>query len=109
MANGQKLQSYFSRKEHICRQTWTVKMTCKSVDILSKVSSNYKRFSTEEKGNKVIFLQLKKALHVSMQPPMLGYNTFSGTHWRRKVSHRNNYNLYMANKTIIGKQYMVRT
>ena len=50
-----------------------------SVDVLCKVNREYKHFLIEERGNKLIYLRIKKALYGCIQLEMLLYNIFSET------------------------------
>ena len=48
-----------------------LRMVGASVDVICKVNGEYERFVTEERGKKVIYLQLKKALYGCIQSAIL--------------------------------------
>jgi hypothetical protein len=49
------------------------------VDILCQVHELYKEFVVMEKGKKVLYLELLKALYGCVQSALLWYNLFTGT------------------------------
>ena len=53
-----------------------VKLTGESVDIMCKVDPMYKKYVYYEKGKKVLYLRLLKALYGCMQSALLWYETF---------------------------------
>lgn len=55
-----------------------VKVMGESVDIMCQVSPEYKKFVTMEKGKKVLYMRLKKALYGCVQSALLWYEKFTG-------------------------------
>ena len=47
-----------------------------AVDIMCKVDKSYQKFLIYEKGNKVIYMKLNKALYSCVRSALLWYNTF---------------------------------
>ena len=80
-----------------------VKMTGDAVDIMCKVNKNYIPFVSTEKGRKVIYVRLKKALYGCMQSAILWYSTFKDCLSDLGFT-TNKYNPCVANAIIEGKQ-----
>ena len=80
-----------------------VKLTGKAVDVLCVANPKYIKFVSYEKGKKVIYLRLKRALYGCIQSALIWYNTFT-----EKLSKDgcvlNKYDPCVANKQINGKQ-----
>ena len=55
-----------------------VKFVGETVDTLCKVDEGYKAFVTIENGQKVIYLQLLKALYGCLRSALLWYELYSG-------------------------------
>ena len=80
-----------------------VKFTGSSVDVLCQVDEEYKSFVTIEKGKKVIYLQLLKALYGCLRSALLWYELYTS-----KIQgmgfELNPYDMCVANKVINEKQ-----
>ena len=85
-------------KDHVI-----VKLTGKAVDVVCNVNEKYNVFVTIEKGRKVIYLKLLRALYGCIQSALLWYNTFVN-----KLSKEgfvlNRYDPCVANKEINGSR-----
>ena len=80
-----------------------VKLVGKEVDIRCKVSEEYEEFVGLEKGKRLLYLRLKKALYGCMQSAILWYDTFKGA--LQEMGFKiNKYDRCVANKNINGKQ-----
>jgi len=55
------------------------KLTGDAVDIMCRVNPKYKEFVTMEKGKKVLYVQLLKALYGCVQSALLWYDLFTNT------------------------------
>jgi hypothetical protein len=80
-----------------------LKMEGESVDIMCDVSSEYKKSVCYEKGKKVLYLELLKALDGCVQSALLWYELFSGTLKGMGIE-LNPYDTCVANKMTDGKQ-----
>jgi uncharacterized protein YeaC (DUF1315 family) len=80
-----------------------LKVEGESVDILCSISKTYEEFVTHEKGKKVLYLQLLKALYGCVKSALLWYELFAGT-LKEMGFVLNPYDPCVANKTINGKQ-----
>lgn len=54
-----------------------VRIVGESVDILCRVNPEYNKYVCYEKGNKVLYMRLNKALYGCMQSSLLRYETFT--------------------------------
>jgi hypothetical protein len=59
-------------KDHV-----VVKLKGEAVDVLCETNEVYKKFVTEERGKKVIYLKLTRALYGCVQSALLWYHTFT--------------------------------
>ena len=80
-----------------------VKFTGESVDVLCQVDAGYEEFVTYEKGKKVLYLELLKALYVYLRSALLWYKLYS-TKLQGMGFILNLYDTCVANKDIEGKQ-----
>jgi hypothetical protein len=80
-----------------------LKLSGASVDIMCQVNKKYKEFVTIEKGKKVLYLQLLKALYGCVRSALLWYELFAGT-LKEMGFELNPYNPCVANKMIEGSQ-----
>ena len=80
-----------------------VKMRGKSVDIMCKMDIEYEKYVTYEKGTKILYLRLNKALYGCIQSAMLWYELFRKT-LEKMGFEVNPYEPCVANKMIDGKQ-----
>ena len=80
-----------------------IRLVGEPVDTMCGISKGYQKYVTMEKGKKVLYLRLKKALYGCMQSAILWYDTFKGCleGMGFKV---NKYDRCVANKIIDGKQ-----
>ena len=53
-----------------------IKINGTSTDIMCKVNPSYKKYVTNERGKRTLYLKLTKALYGCMQSALLWYNTF---------------------------------
>ena len=74
-----------------------------AVDTMCKVNPKYEKYVTIENGNKVLYMQLLKALYGCVKSALLWYELFSNT-LKGKGFVLNPYDLCVANKFINGKQ-----
>ena len=85
-------------KDHVI-----MKLTGKAVDVFCSANEKYKKFLMMEKGRKVIYLRILRALYGCIQSALLWYNTFV-----EKLSKDgftlNRYDPCVANKMIDGSQ-----
>ena len=80
-----------------------IKLMNEEVDIMCEADNEYKKFITYEGKNKVMYMQLSKALYGCMKSAIIWYNTFSTT--LKDLGFRiNPYDPCIANKTINGHQ-----
>jgi hypothetical protein len=80
-----------------------IKFTGESVDILLKMEPSYEKFVTYEKGVKVLYARLKKALYGCVQSALLWYNLFHDT--LKSMGFKvNPYDPCVANCMIDGSQ-----
>ena len=80
-----------------------LKMTGRSVDALCETDKAYKEFVATERGKRVIYLRLKKALYGCIKSAMLWYNLFT-ENLSDMGFNINPYDTCVANKVINGKQ-----
>jgi hypothetical protein len=80
-----------------------IKFTGESVEILLKMEPTYERFVTYEKGVKVLYARLKKALYGCVQSALLWYNLFHDT-LKTMGFKVNPYDPCVANCMIDGSQ-----
>ena len=80
-----------------------VKIMGNSVDIMCQVQPAYQDYVVNEKGKKVLYLQLTKALYGCMQSALLWHNTFS-SRLKQMDFRLNPYDSCVANKKINGSQ-----
>ena len=80
-----------------------VKISGSSVDIMCKVNTMFKQYVCIEKGRKVLYLQLTKALYGYMQSALLWYDTFKGCLMDMGFT-INPYDPCVANKVINNNQ-----
>ena len=65
---------------HAALKDFTVlKLTGESVESLCEADESYKKFVTYERGKKVIYVKLKKALYGCVLPALLWYELFVST------------------------------
>jgi hypothetical protein len=77
-------------------------MEGEQVDVLCKIDSKYGDYVTVEKGKKVLYLVLKKALYGCLQSALLWYKIFSIT--LMEIGFKlNSYDLCVANSIINSK------
>ena len=80
-----------------------IKIKNDAVDIMCKVDEGHKKYITYEKGIKVIYMALDKALYSCVQSALLWYNTF-----KSKLEHmrfeKNPCDPWIVNKKINNKQ-----
>jgi hypothetical protein len=82
-------------------------MTGKAADFLIEVSpETYKNRVVTEKGRKVLYLALKKALYGCVKSALLFWEDLSGKLTKQGYS-LNLYNQCVANKTINGSQMTI--
>ena len=80
-----------------------LKLEGEAVDIMCKVNKDYEQFVCFEKGRKVLYLRLLKALYGCVKSALLWYELFSTT-LKDMGFELNPYDECVANKTIDGKQ-----
>jgi len=80
-----------------------MKLTGDAVDIMCKVNPKYEKFMTIEKGKRVLYLQLLKALYRCVQLALLWYDLFTNT-LKEAGFVLNPYDACVANRTVNGKQ-----
>lgn len=80
-----------------------LKMKGKSVDVMCQMDPTYSTFVTHEKHEKVLYLQLKKALYGCVKSAMLWYNLFRETLEKMGFG-INPYDPCVSNRMIKGKQ-----
>ena len=80
-----------------------VKIKGGSADIMCQVQAAYQEYVVNEKGIKVLYLQLTKGLYGCMQSALLWYNTYS-SRLKQMGFHLNPYDPCVANKNINGSQ-----
>ena len=80
-----------------------IKLREDSVDILCTCNEKYKNYVTMEKGKKVLYLRLAKALYGCLQSALLWYQTFV-EHLEDVGFRLNPYDPCVANMEINGKQ-----
>ena len=80
-----------------------VKFTGESVDVLCDVDSAYKEYVSHEKGKKVLYVQLLKALYGCLRSALLWYELYS-TKLKTMGFELNPYDPCVANKMIDDKQ-----
>jgi len=80
-----------------------IKLREDSVDILCACNSKYLKYVTMEKGKKVLYLRLAKALYGCLQSALLWYQTFV-EHLEELGFRLNPYDPCVANMEINGKQ-----
>ena len=88
-------------KDHVI-----VKLTGIAVDVLCRANNSYQKFVSLEKGRKVIYLKLERALYGCIQSALLWYNTFV-TKLKKDGFVLNRYDPCVANKQINGSQCTV--
>ena len=80
-----------------------VKLIGDEVDLLCSLNKSYNEFVTSEKGKKVLYLQLVKALYGCIKSAILWYECF--TECLKSMGFElNKYDPCVANKMINGKQ-----
>jgi hypothetical protein len=80
-----------------------IKLLNEEVDIMCEADNEYKKFITYEGSNKVMYMQLSKALYGCMKSAIIWYNTFTTT--LKDLGFRlNPYDPCIANKMINGHQ-----
>ena len=83
-----------------------LRLTGEPVETMRGIGEEYKQYMTVEKGKKLLYLRLKKALYGCMQSAILWYDTFNGC--LEEIGFKlNRYNPRAANKTIDGNQYTI--
>ena len=80
-----------------------MKLTGEAVNIMCRVNPKYKDFVTVEKGKRVLYVQLLKALYGCVQSALLWYDLFTNT-LKAAGYVLNPYDACVANQTIEGKQ-----
>jgi hypothetical protein len=80
-----------------------LKLSGESVDLMCKVNKKYASFVVIEKGKRVLYLQLLKALYGCVRSALLWYELFSGT-LKGMGFELNPYDPCVANKMIEGSQ-----
>jgi hypothetical protein len=80
-----------------------IKFIGESVDILLTMEPSYKKFVTYEKGIKVLYARLKKALYGCVQSALLWYTLFHDT-LKQMGFTINPYDPCVANAIIVGTQ-----
>jgi hypothetical protein len=80
-----------------------LKLFGESVDIMCTVNKKYKYFVVVERGKKVLYLQLLKALYGCVRSALLWYELFAGT-LKEMGFVLNPYDPCVANKIIEGSQ-----
>ena len=80
-----------------------IKLTGKTVDVMYEVNTSYNNFISLEKGKRVLYLKLKKALYGCIQSEIMWYDTFKGC-LEKMVFKLNKYDPCVANKVINGEQ-----
>ena len=92
---------------HADMDVFTVmKLVGVDVDIMCNVDSKYKKFVIEENGQRVLYLQLLKALYGCVRSALLWYELFATT-LKDMGFVLNPYDPCVANKMIQGKQCTV--
>jgi len=80
-----------------------LKLVGKFVDIMCEVNPEYKKYVRYEKGVKVLYLRVLRALYGCLESALLWYNLYSTT--LSKLGFKlNPYDLCVANKMINGSQ-----
>ena len=83
-----------------------IRMTGASVDVMCQVNPSYRSYVTTEKGTKVLYLKLNKALYGCVKSAMLWYDLFVNT--LEKMGFKiNPYDTCVANKMVNGKQLTI--
>ena len=80
-----------------------LKLTHESVNIMCKVNKKYEEFVVIEKGKRVLYLQLLKALYGCVRSALLWYELFAGT-LKEMGFELNPYDPCVANKMFDGTQ-----
>ena len=80
-----------------------VRLTAESIDIMLSINPAYEQFVTIEKGQRVLYVRLRKALYGHVKSALLWYNLFSETLLADGFE-LNPYDPCVANKMIDGKQ-----
>ena len=80
-----------------------MKLEGKFVDILCDVDKEYKQYVTYEKGKKVLYVRVLRALYGCLESALLWYELYSST-LEGMGFKLNPYDLCVANKIINGKQ-----
>lgn len=81
-----------------------LKFTGMSVDIMCNMAKKYKAFVTLEKGKRVLYVQLLKALYGCVQSALMCYQLFTGGTLQEMDFELNPYDPCMANKMIIDQK-----
>ena len=79
------------------------KFTGESVDILCNMNPEHTNFVSNEKGNKVLYVRLVKAIYECVKSALLWYDLFHNT-LKEMGFALNSYDSCIANCTINGKQ-----
>lgn len=80
-----------------------VKLKGEAVDIMCSTNKRYEEYVNTEKGKKVLYLKLRRALYGCIQSALLWYKTFA-TKLIGEGFKLNKYDPCVANKLINGKQ-----
>lgn len=83
-----------------------VKLTGESVEVMCKCDPEYEKYVTYEKGKKVLYMELVKALYGCIMPALLWYETFVGE-LQKMGFVINPYDPCVANMDIEGSQCTV--
>ena len=74
--------------------------------ILSANRERYERYVSNERGRKVLYVKLRKAMYGTLMAALLWYELFAGTIQDLGFS-INPYDLCVANKVVAGKQFTI--
>ena len=90
--------------EHLCRRTWTNYFTGKMVELLLQIDQHmYEPCVVEERGEKVLYVELLKALYGTLRAARLFWEKLSKKlqEWGFTM---NPYDLCVVNKMVFGKE-----
>ena len=79
-----------------------MKITGKEVDLFCELDPSLKEYVVEEKGKRVLYVQLDRALYGCVQSALLWYELYSTT-LKNMGFKLNPYDLCVANSVIEGK------
>ena len=80
-----------------------VRLTGESVEVMCKCDAEYEKYVTYEKGKKVLYMELVKALYGCIMSALLWYETFTGE-LEKEGFELNPYDPCVANMNVEGSQ-----